>query len=64
MDVVSGDGKSLHVDQRLIEGPNANQRGKFWIPLILAAQVGGWGLSLYCIALISYERQFVAAYVF
>lgn len=38
VDVVSGDGKSLHVDQRLIEGPNANQRGKFWIPLILAAQ--------------------------
>eukprot|EP00246_Nothoceros_aenigmaticus_P000253 TRINITY_DN1037_c0_g1_i1.p1 TRINITY_DN1037_c0_g1~~TRINITY_DN1037_c0_g1_i1.p1 ORF type:complete len:366 (+),score=68.62 TRINITY_DN1037_c0_g1_i1:42-1100(+) len=38
VDVVSGEVQSLHVDKKLIEGPNANQRGKIWIPLIIAAQ--------------------------
>ncbi|KAJ6801712.1 translocase of chloroplast 34, chloroplastic-like [Iris pallida] len=31
-------GKSIEVDQKLIEGPNPNNRGKFFIPLILAFQ--------------------------
>lgn len=30
--------KSIFVDQKLIEGPNPNERGKFLIPLILAIQ--------------------------
>ncbi|XP_054795010.1 translocase of chloroplast 34-like [Prosopis cineraria] len=30
--------ESIHVDQKLIEGPNPNQTGKLWIPLILALQ--------------------------
>ncbi|QHN86608.1 Translocase of chloroplast [Arachis hypogaea] len=31
--------ESVHVDKKLIEGPNPNQRGKLWIPLIFALQV-------------------------
>ncbi|KAF1883230.1 hypothetical protein Lal_00030334 [Lupinus albus] len=30
--------KSIHVDKNLIEGPNPNQRGKLWIPLVFALQ--------------------------
>ncbi|XP_061355993.1 translocase of chloroplast 34 [Gastrolobium bilobum] len=30
--------ESIHVDKNLIEGPNPNQRGKLWIPLIFAIQ--------------------------
>ncbi|KAK4279155.1 hypothetical protein QN277_016905 [Acacia crassicarpa] len=30
--------ESIHVDQKLIEGPNPNQTGKLWIPLIFALQ--------------------------
>ncbi|WJX78034.1 Translocase of chloroplast [Trifolium repens] len=30
--------ESILVDKKLIEGPNPNQRGKLWIPLIFAAQ--------------------------
>nr|XP_025658180.1 uncharacterized protein LOC112754683 isoform X2 [Arachis hypogaea] len=30
--------ESVHVDKKLIEGPNPNQRGKLWIPLIFALQ--------------------------
>ncbi|KAI4300968.1 hypothetical protein L6164_034292 [Bauhinia variegata] len=29
---------SIHVDKKLIEGPNPNERGKLWIPLIFALQ--------------------------
>lgn len=31
--------ESIHVDKNLIEGPNPNQRGKLWIPLLFAFQV-------------------------
>lgn len=31
--------ESIHVDKKLIDGPNPNQTGKWWIPLIIAAQV-------------------------
>jgi hypothetical protein len=31
--------KSISVDKKLIEGPNPNERGKRYIPLILAFQV-------------------------
>ncbi|RWW33148.1 hypothetical protein GW17_00002161, partial [Ensete ventricosum] len=31
--------KPITVDQKLIEGPNPNDRGKFFVPLILAFQV-------------------------
>ncbi|XP_054803587.1 translocase of chloroplast 34-like [Prosopis cineraria] len=30
--------ESIHVDQKLIDGPNPNQRGKLWIPLIFVLQ--------------------------
>ncbi|CAL0323333.1 unnamed protein product [Lupinus luteus] len=30
--------ESIHVDKNLIEGPNPNQRGKLWIPLVFALQ--------------------------
>ncbi|RDX72813.1 Translocase of chloroplast 34, partial [Mucuna pruriens] len=29
---------SIHVDKNLIEGPNPNQRGKLWIPVLFALQ--------------------------
>ncbi|KAG0490938.1 hypothetical protein HPP92_007801 [Vanilla planifolia] len=35
--VISG-GESIRVDQKLIDGPNPNNRGKLFIPLILAFQ--------------------------
>ena len=31
--------ESIHVDKKLIDGPNPNQTGKWWIPLIIVAQV-------------------------
>ena len=39
VDVVTGPRKSILVDKKLIDGPNANQRGKIWMPLVLLAQV-------------------------
>jgi len=40
---------SIHVDKNLIEGPNPNQRGKLWIPLVFALQVSTlWTLRLIC----------------
>jgi GTP-binding protein len=36
--VVSNGSKSIHVDQKLIDGPNPNNRWKKYIPLILAVQ--------------------------
>ncbi|XP_020588120.1 translocase of chloroplast 34, chloroplastic-like [Phalaenopsis equestris] len=38
INVVTSGGQSILVDQKLIEGPNANSRGKLFIPLILAFQ--------------------------
>lgn len=39
VEVATGPTKSLLIDKKLIEGPNANQRHKIWIPLLLLAQV-------------------------
>ncbi|KAI3778076.1 hypothetical protein L2E82_07081 [Cichorium intybus] len=36
--VATNESKSILVDQKLIDGPNANERGKMFIPLILAFQ--------------------------
>lgn len=36
--IVSNGSKSIHVDQKLIDGPNPNNRWKKYIPLILAVQ--------------------------
>ncbi|KAI7725265.1 hypothetical protein M8C21_026063 [Ambrosia artemisiifolia] len=36
--VATNESKSIFVDQKLIDGPNANERGKAFIPLILAFQ--------------------------
>lgn len=38
IDVISNGSKPIVVDQKLIDGPNPNQRGKILIPLILAIQ--------------------------
>lgn len=38
INVTTGGGQSISVDQKLIEGPNPNDRGKLFIPLILAFQ--------------------------
>ncbi|CAA7392008.1 unnamed protein product [Spirodela intermedia] len=37
-DIVLNGSKAITVDQKLIDGPNPNQRGKIFIPLILALQ--------------------------
>ncbi|KAL6013358.1 Translocase of chloroplast [Asimina triloba] len=37
--IISNGSKAIVVDKELIEGPNLNDRGKFWIPLIIAFQV-------------------------
>ncbi|KAJ8510353.1 hypothetical protein OPV22_000787 [Ensete ventricosum] len=36
--VIANGSKPITVDQKLIEGPNPNDRGKFFVPLILAFQ--------------------------
>ncbi|KAF5795115.1 putative small monomeric GTPase [Helianthus annuus] len=36
--IATNESKSIVVDQKLIDGPNANERGKVFIPLILAFQ--------------------------
>lgn len=38
-DIALNKSVSIHVDKNLIEGPNPNQRGKLWIPLVFALQV-------------------------
>lgn len=38
-DVALNGKRGILIDQKLIEGPNANDRGKLFIPLILAFQV-------------------------
>ncbi|CAM6002131.1 unnamed protein product [Sphagnum balticum] len=38
VEVATGESKSILVDSKLINGPNANQTGKLWIPLALLAQ--------------------------
>lgn len=38
-EVALNEGRGILVDKKLIEGPNPNQRGKRFIPLILAFQV-------------------------
>ncbi|KAI3904507.1 hypothetical protein MKW98_014687 [Papaver atlanticum] len=40
-DIVSNGSKSILVDKKLIEGPNPNERFKFFIPLLLAFQYFG-----------------------
>ncbi|ESW33821.1 hypothetical protein PHAVU_001G101200 [Phaseolus vulgaris] len=37
-DIALNKSVSIHVDKNLIEGPNPNQRGKLWIPLVFALQ--------------------------
>lgn len=39
VEVALNEGRGILVDKKLIEGPNPNQRGKRFIPLILAFQV-------------------------
>ncbi|CAM6103014.1 unnamed protein product [Calypogeia fissa] len=39
VEVATGPTESLLVDKKLIEGPNANQRGNIWIPLLILFQV-------------------------
>lgn len=39
VEVASGPTTSIFVDKKLIDGPNANERGKWLIPLIIIAQV-------------------------
>ncbi|KAG5041884.1 hypothetical protein JHK87_005799 [Glycine soja] len=38
-DIALNQSESIHVDKNLIEGPNPNQRGKLWTPLVFAIQV-------------------------
>jgi hypothetical protein len=33
VEVATGPTSSIFVDKKLIDGPNANERGKWWIPL-------------------------------
>ncbi|KAL9231819.1 hypothetical protein vseg_006989 [Gypsophila vaccaria] len=42
IDVVSNGSTGILIDERLIEGPNPNERGKYWMPLIWAAQFLLW----------------------
>lgn len=37
-DVILSGGESITVDQKLIDGPNPNSKGKFFIPLLLVVQ--------------------------
>ena len=39
IDVMTNGGESITIDQKLIDGPNPNSKGKFFIPLVLAFQV-------------------------
>lgn len=38
VDIALNGSESILVDKKLIEGPNPNERGKMWIPVILAIQ--------------------------
>ncbi|XP_057841157.2 translocase of chloroplast 34, chloroplastic [Cryptomeria japonica] len=38
VEVATNDGKSIVIDKKLIDGPDANQRGKRWIPAVLLFQ--------------------------
>lgn len=39
VEVAISDTASIVVDKKLIDGPNANERVKWWIPLLVVAQV-------------------------
>ena len=39
VDIATGSVQSVDIDKKLIEGPNANKRGKIFIPVILMLQV-------------------------
>jgi GTP-binding protein len=38
VELATSENKSILVDKKLIDGPDANRRGKLWIPLVLLAQ--------------------------
>ncbi|KAH9606415.1 hypothetical protein KSS87_015058 [Heliosperma pusillum] len=42
IDIVSNGSSAILVNKRLIERPDPNQRGKYWMPVILAAQFLLW----------------------
>ncbi|KAK9690830.1 hypothetical protein RND81_09G156800 [Saponaria officinalis] len=42
IDLASNGSKAIFVDEKLIEGPNPNERGKYWMPVIWAAQFMLW----------------------
>lgn len=42
VEVATNDNKSIVVDKKLIDGPNPNDRGKWWIPLVMLGQVSGY----------------------
>lgn len=48
-DVVLNGSKAILVDKKLIEGPNPNERGKLFIPFILAFQVSSELAASFCI---------------
>lgn len=45
------------VDKKLIDGPNPNERGKWWIPLVMLGQVS----AILCIML-SFKVLFVGGF--
>jgi len=38
VEAATSDNKSIVVDKKLIDGPNPNERGKWWIPLVMLGQ--------------------------
>lgn len=42
VEAATSDNKSIVVDKKLIDGPNPNERGKWWIPLVMLGQVSGY----------------------
>jgi len=47
-DAITKGGQSVTIDQKLIDGPNPDNRGKIFIPLILAFQVS-FDPCLFCL---------------
>lgn len=59
-DVILNGSDAITVDQKLIDGPNPNDQGKFFIPLILAFQVSfffGYLLTLANASVVLQEPQ-------
>jgi hypothetical protein len=61
VDITNSSAQPVHIDKNLIEGPNANKRGKIFIPVILLLQVRS--LEIHLVLLVVSMLDFTECFV-